>query len=799
MIKNIFFWCFFIVITYTSAQTCDKAIFGVVNDLHDNLPLEGVIVTLVEKNQQIETIANGKFVFPNVCKQPYTLLLEHPDCMPVTVKINSPSAVLKRFYLEHHLTTLEEIIITDLGKKTTTKTGVESTLGKDEINRFRSLSLGDALARLSGVSSIKTGNAIVKPVVHGVSGSRLTIVNNGIRLQDHEWGADHAPSIDINGAHELRLIKGATALKFGGDAIGGVLQLSPQKYLLKDSLLGVVSTGMQQQGKGGFFVADFAKTYFNGIYYGGTVSLKNAGDLENPNYVLSNTGNREQHAKIFFGRNTITKEWKINYSFFEKRAGILAAAHLGTVGDLGRGIKSDFPLVISPWTRDINNPQQQTTHHSFSGQYSQRISSVFKWDILYGFQSNLRKEFDLRRGDLKFRPALDIHLQSHDLVMDLEGEPNDYFRWKTGVSVQAQENFSNPATGVRRLIPDYSYLKFGGYWISEYLPSNDFNAELGVRYDYNHMDAYKYYRINDWDTRGYNLDFSSTIISTSNLGQHLTRQIKKFGNLSASFGLKQFLGANTYFLANIGYITRSPNPAELFSDGLHHANARYETGDLRLVQEKAIKSLVSFEKQQGKLTYSLSSYRTSVRNYLYLQPVGIRQVRSISVIQANYQQIDKVLLYGIDVDLSYKFSQALLFKGTASWVEASTAEGDPIVDIPPFNLLNEFFYSPSKAPALKFRLTSEFVGRQNRYPNFNFEYNFIEDGKIVRETVDVSTPPEAYNLIHSEVTYLANSRWEIRLGVDNIFNVDYRNYLNRLRYFAGETGRNIRLELSYSF
>jgi len=40
---------------------------------------------------------------------------------------------------------------------------------------------------------------------------------------------------------------------------------------------------------------------------------------------------------------------------------------------------------------------------------------------------------------------------------------------------------------------------------------------------------------------------------------------------------------------------------------------------------------------------------------------------------------------------------------------------------------------------------------------------------------------------------------DISLAADNIFNIDYRNYLNRLRYFAGETGRNIRVELSYLF
>ena len=75
----------------------------------------------------------------------------------------------------------------------------------------------------------------------------------------------------------------------------------------------------------------------------------------------------------------------------------------------------------------------------------------------------------------------------------------------------------------------------------------------------------------------------------------------------------------------------------------------------------------------------------------------------------------------------------------------------------------------------------------------------IRAGEITREEVPISLPPNAYHLIHSEATYSINKNWEIRLEVENIFNVDYRNYLNRLRYFAGETGRNIRLEVSYTF
>ena len=150
---------------------------------------------------------------------------------------------------------------------------------------------------------------------------------------------------------------------------------------------------------------------------------------------------------------------------------------------------------------------------------------------------------------------------------------------------------------MRRLIPDYLRYKAGAYWVGEYIPSNDFSAEVGLRFDYDHIDAQKYYRIAVWNDRGYDAEYSSTIIRTTNASNYLTRHIKNFGNLSASTGLKQRFGKSTVALFNLGYITRSPNPAELFSDGLHHALATIELGDLRLTQERAIKTLVSLEKK----------------------------------------------------------------------------------------------------------------------------------------------------------------------------------------------------------
>ena len=96
-------------------------------------------------------------------------------------------------------------------------------------------------------------------------------------------------------------------------------------------------------------------------------------------------------------------------------------------------------------------------------------------------------------------------------------------------------------------------------------------------------------------------------------------------------------------------------------------------------------------------------------------------------------------------------------------------------------------------------LSSQYVAEQKQVPDFNFEYSFFESGKISSRLVDISTAPKAYHLIHLSIETKVFDKIDLSLSTDNIFDVNYRNYLNRLRYFAGETGRNIRLELSYLF
>jgi iron complex outermembrane receptor protein len=104
---------------------------------------------------------------------------------------------------------------------------------------------------------------------------------------------------------------------------------------------------------------------------------------------------------------------------------------------------------------------------------------------------------------------------------------------------------------------------------------------------------------------------------------------------------------------------------------------------------------------------------------------------------------------------------------------------------------------------LLLELQSESVFRQHRYPDFNFETDIIVDGEVVPVIVDISTPPKGYQLFHfySEMKFKAFKKLDttIALSVQNMLNTDYRDYLNRQRFFIDEMGRNIQLQLKINY
>ena len=377
------------------SQNCENKLSGTVTDLHDGSLLIGATLIVAGTEQAVDTDLDGKFTILNLCDDTYNIQVSHPYCLTKGFTVKVSGNTTNNFKLEHHLEELNQITVEGKAYNNKSKTILENTISKEELERFSSGTLGDALNSLSGVSSLNTGNTVIKPLINGLHSSRVVIINNGVRMEDQEWGAEHAPNVDINSAGNLTLIKGAGALQYSGDAVGGVIVVEASRVPVKDSLYGKTLITGASNGRGTSLTSQLTKSYQNGWYATLQGTLKRFGDFEAPDYVLSNTGIFERNASLHVGLNQFDYGIEAYYSIFKNKIGILRASHLGGAQDQIRAINSDRPLIINDFTYNIIAPKQDVTHHLARIKGFKRFDGFGKLSLQYDFQRNNRLEFDI--------------------------------------------------------------------------------------------------------------------------------------------------------------------------------------------------------------------------------------------------------------------------------------------------------------------------------------------------------------------------------------------------------------------
>lgn len=790
----------FILPFFGFSQQCDAVFLGEIKDFHDNTPIAGATVYIKNLDKYKASDENGKFKIENLCKGQITLVISHIGCDTKTVTYTIDGDVFKTIVLEHHIEELNEVSVkTTLAKKETT-TAQETVLKSNVIRKYSNQSLGDALKEVPGVSSINTGNAIVKPMINGMHSSRLLILNNNVRLQDQEWGIEHAPNIDINSANQISVIKGSGALAYGGDAVGGVVVIKPAKTYLIDSLFGKTVFGGQTNGRGYNVSTSLNKSFTSGWFASIQGSIKKNGDFETPDYVLTNTGLKSNSVTLQAGKKTFESGFEVYYNYLFNEIGILRASHIGNIADLVTAINTQEPLVIEDFSYDINSPKQEVTHHLVKALYYKRFKNFGKLNLQYDYQNNQRFEYDIRVGDDRNKAALDLNLQTHTLMADVQLDANLKRKINFGILGRYQNNFANPDTGVRRLIPDYDKYDLGTYATSEWELNNNTTIDAGLRYDFNRIDAKKFYQTSRWEERGYDEDFADLVID--DLGtQLLTNPVFDYHNLSAAAGISYEINTENSIIANYSLSSRPPNPSELFSDGLHHSAARIELGDLRLGQEISNRFATSYNLKKDNFNVQLEVFYNRINDFMYLRPTGIEQTIRGAFPVWEFEKIDAAL-YGIDLSANYTITDQVQWYNKSSYTKGDDIkENIDLIDIPAFNTINTITYSNENWNSFSASLKSEWVFEQNNYPDFNFETYIAATDEMV--LVDISTPPPAFHLLHfySEATFNLSENTDLNIGlsVNNIFNTSYRAYLNRLRYFADDLGRNITLQLQINY
>ncbi|XLS27529.1 TonB-dependent receptor [Flavobacteriaceae bacterium M23B6Z8] len=780
-------------------QQCNDQLQGQVIDFHEGVPLQNAAVQILETSRRSLTDENGKFLIKGLCPGTYEVEITHPNCQTLIIPVVVDGISKKDFYLEHHLEELEEVKVTGDSNKKKTNSSQENTINTKLLNRYASQSLGDALKEITGVSSLNTGATIVKPVIQGLNGSRVLIINNGVRMQDMEWGDEHAPNIDINASGSVTVIKGAAALQYGGDAIGGVIIAEPSQVIVKDTLYGSTTLTGATNGRGGSLTSKLIKGFDSGWYLKAQGSFKRFGDFEAPDYILSNTGVSEKAGSFNVGMNKFTHGFDFYYSYFQSDIAVLRASHIGNVDDLINAINSPLPLVIDPFTYDIDRPRQEVTHHLARARYFKRFEGLGKLNVQYDFQFNNRFEFDIRVGADRDKPAIDLQLTTHTLQSDFKFDAKSNYELHTGLLLRYQDNFANPATGVRRLIPDYQKFDAGLFFTGSYSISEAIMLDGGIRYDFNRIDAKKFYQDSRWEERGYQNDFADIVID--DLGtQLLTNPVFDYHNISLTGGLKYEVNENTEVLFNYTLAQRAPNPSELFSDGLHHSAARIELGDLRIQQETSNKVTASVKQQYEKWGWEVAPYANFINDFILLEPTDIEFTLRGAFPVWEYRQTNARLL-GVDVNGFVNWTSRWKTNHQFAFVKGlDTSKDIPLINTPAPKLTNRLTYSLEKWNDFSIGIESNYLFRQNETPDNILVFSPQANEEVL---LRINDAPDAAHLLNANadatLDFKNNQSLSVGLTVTNILDTNYRDYLNRLRYFSDDLGRNFLIRLTFNY
>lgn len=744
-----------------NAQNCQISLKGRVLDEVTQEALPFATIYLESTGQGKSADVDGYFEFEDLCPANTHIKVSHVSCEPLNQYLVIKNDTILNIFMHHHEELMDEVLVH--GDRADLSTQNSNTIDKDLIARESNKNLSDLLQTISGVSSLKTGSGISKPVIDGLYGNRVTLLNNGIEQAGQQWGNDHAPEIDPFSAGHISVIKGVSALEFSGSSLGGVVLIEPDIIVHEPHLHGNVNYIFQSNGLGHTLNTELTK-YSKGLGWRVNASLKGIGDQKTPNYFLTNTGRREANGSIQLEKQFGKWSSNLYFSTFNTEIGILRGAHIGNLTDLESAFTRGEPFFTSEnFSYQINEPSQKVNHHLLKLKTSRIYANSSVLTFQYAGQIDDRKEFDVRRAGRSEQAALSLFQHSHFLEGNYSISLKNGAYIKTGVQGNYTDNTNNPETGILPLIPDYVAMtgSLFGFYQKE---SGKAFYEFGGRTDIRQMNA-------------------ATI--SRDLPREIVRYNRTFPNYSVSSGMKYTFSKAFKVNLNAGYTLRAPAVNELYSFGLHQGVSSIEVGNIDLDSEKSFKVTAAFDLAiQKKLFFQALTYYQHVEDFIYLQP----QTENILTIRGafpifNYEQTNAQLM-GADFLLSFEpISHVRLISKAAVLKGIDLSNDKPLVYMPSNNWTNTLNFSIKES-------------------TLSLEHQVVYEQKNLEPEQDFLPPPPTYQLLNigfNTSLHLKKNTLGLGFKVENVLNEVYRDYLNRQRYFADELGRSINLRVNYKF
>lgn len=743
--------------------------FSVSGKVLDAQTKEIVVHAYIRISNQITVLSNhqGEFQFHHLPSGTFNLDVSHVAYLPEKISLDLTQDSVFNIYLTPRSVSLDEVNVEKTHYSNQSNT-LKSTFRKESQGKH----LADVLADLAGVNVLRTGTTIAKPMINGLFGNRIVLLNNGTRHESQQWGLDHAPEIDPFASGKISILKNAEALRYGADALGGLVLLEADKIETKKLVAGALNIGANTNGKSGHINTQLEgrKNHFS--YRAGLTAMK-SGSLSTPDYIIGNTGKNELNGHILLNYQKQKNEFSVYFSHFGTELGIFQGAHVSTKEDIFARIAYGKPLETYDFSYDIRAPKQKVAHQLAKLSYAYQIDESTRFETNYSVQQNHRREYDLRRVQSDDTPMADIVLTTQQAEAVYKTNNT-----QAGIFGSIQVNNNTAGTGTTPIIPNFDNHTFAVF-SNHTIHYGRNHVDLGLRYDYKYFDA-----------AGYRFAYDQ-LSDDGSVPQYLLKDQRHFNNFSAVAGNTFTISRQFIWKSNFSLAWRAPSASELYSDGIHHGTGTYEIGNINLQSEKGLKWVNTFTYQNSWLHWNADLFGQVIDNYIYSQPNpdSVRQtIRGTFPIFQSAQ--DDAIFYGIDIQTTAHINAHWDYELNFSSVRAKNTSKNSYLPYIPADRIQQaitYKYSLSENNHSYIKAKHQFQSRQSRYETAS----------------DFSPPPISYHTFD----LIAYSNWKLSptrsIGVsligENIFNKSYKDYLDRFRYFSHSVGRNFALKVNYTF
>ena len=752
----------------------DPHLHGVVRDHETQAPVEGATIRVLGTRLGTITDKQGEFHIHDVRGDSVTLEIRMLGY--VTALRRVPTFGDADVLIELHPDSLEahEILVQgDRGKRGqgALPTQPRRVLSAEEIDATRDATFSGSLEQVPGVTTMKTGPSISKPMLRGMSGTRIVLAQAGVAQEGQQWGEEHGPEIDPFTPSTVTIMKGASGVRLGPNAMGGAIAVEPAA-LGGDGLkatrgeLSINGFSNNWQGAGGGWI-ESTRLFDEDISVRANGSYRIAGDARTPEYVLGNTAFRSGSlgGLVSLGDDTLGVD--VYGSYYALDLGIYQGSHIGNPTDLQRAIERGGPSREYEFDYNIDRPRQEVQHTLLSVRSHYRTSKTGKLTLKYGWQQNDRSEFDRhgRTTQNEDRPAMNLLLTTYNLDLGFDHALTDNVGGAVGVSGLRQVN---DRSGAVFLVPDY--LAHGlGAWAYESIALDRWSFSAGLRYDRRWLESTLRSRT---DTTG-------------------TVQNKTFDGLALNVGAMFMPIDDLQFQLNLGTAWRPPQVNELYSNDVHHGVARYEIGDSTLVPERNYGVDLTTGLAVRKFELEASFYANWFDGYIFSLPDPDNPTLTIrgAFPTFRFTQTD-ALIAGIDLMAAYDITDVFTVYGKGSIVRGQDMERDePLIFMPQDRLrLGTHIH------------LHDVLGIHEAYIDVSALGVREQDRYVPGQ--DLAPPPPGYMLADISAGGLINTGHlplRFSVSVRNVFDASYRDYLSRYRYFALDPGRDVIIRFTIPF